>query len=70
MNDSEIRKAFEELYSSGDNICDAMSMAKRDDGEYEQALARLCSKWFNKGHQAALQSLLAIVCGGFLNSAP
>lgn len=49
---ARLRQAFESEYSSGDTICDAMSMARRDDGEYEQSLARLCWKWFQKGNAA------------------
>ena len=48
----ELRKDFEAAYSSGDAICDAMSMARREDGEYEQSLARLCWKWFQEGNAA------------------
>lgn len=44
-----IRQEFEAKYSSGDVISDAMSLARRDDGEYEQSLARLCFKWFCRG---------------------
>lgn len=53
--DDKIREAFEREYSMGDVMGDAISMARREDGEYEQALARLCFKWFCKG-QAALAS--------------
>jgi hypothetical protein len=46
------REAFEAQYASGDAFSDAISLARRDDGEYEQALARMCYKWFCKGQAA------------------
>lgn len=46
------REAFELQYASGDYASDAISLARRQDGEYEQALARLCFKWFCKGRKA------------------
>ena len=49
---TDIRKDFEAVYSTGESIIDAHSLAMRDDGEYEQALARLCFKYFSKGYQA------------------
>ncbi len=45
----ECREAFEAQYASGDGFSDAISLARREDGEYEQALARMCFKWFCKG---------------------
>lgn len=47
-----VREKFEKEYSSGDLCCDAISLARREDGEYEQALARMCFKWFCKGGAA------------------
>jgi len=46
------REKFEKEYASGDAVSDAISLARREDGEYEQALARMCFKWFRKGHEA------------------
>lgn len=52
MTNDKVKQDFGAAYSSGDTICDAMSLARRDDGEYKQALARLCYKWFIKGRAA------------------
>lgn len=49
-----MREKFEKEYSSGDLCCDAISLARREDGEYEQALARMCFKWFCKGSAASV----------------
>lgn len=51
------REAFEATYSSGDVISDAMSLARRGDGEYEQSLARLCFKWFCRGRACSASDL-------------
>lgn len=45
----DTRERFEREYGCGDPISDAMSLARREDGEYEQSLARLCFRWFCKG---------------------
>lgn len=50
--EQQLRVDFERQYASGDDVSDAISLARRDDGEYEQALARLCFKWFCKGRTA------------------
>jgi hypothetical protein len=47
------KEEFEKAYSTGDALSDSISLAVRDDGEYEQSLARLCFKWFSTGQQAA-----------------
>lgn len=46
------REAFEAEYASGDPWSDAISLARREDGEYYQALARMCFKWFCKGNKS------------------
>lgn len=53
MNNEQLRKEFESMYSVGDRIVDSHSLAMREDGEYEQALARMCFKWFSRGYQVA-----------------
>lgn len=53
MNNEGDREAFEREYASGDCVSDAISLARRDDGDYEQALARMCYKWFCKGKAAS-----------------
>lgn len=49
---NDLREKFEKEYQTGDFISDAISLARRTDGEYEQSLARLCWKWFQKGNAA------------------
>lgn len=56
-----MREAFEAAYSSGDCLSDAISLAYREDGEYEQSLARLCFKWFCKGYEANRAHAIAIL---------
>lgn len=51
----DVREAFEASYRTGESYLDAESLARRPDGEYEAALARLCFKWFGLGHAAALR---------------
>lgn len=46
------REAFEREYATGDIVCDSISLARREDGEYERALARMCFKWFCNGQKA------------------
>lgn len=46
------REMFEQMYATGDCFSDAISLAKDEDGTYEQALARLCYKWFSLGYSA------------------
>ena len=48
-NRREAREAFEMEYKTGEPLIDIESLARRQDGEYETALARLCFKWFSKG---------------------
>lgn len=50
--ENKMREEFEVKYGTGDRLVDSISLAIREDGEYEQALARLCFKWFSHGHRA------------------
>lgn len=52
MTTDKQREAFEREYATGDAVSDSISLARREDGEYEQALARMCFKWFCKGQKA------------------
>lgn len=68
MTQEEQRAAFEREYATGDAVSDSISLARREDGEYEQALARMCFKWFCKGQKgrsfdfvSALKEAKAIV---------
>lgn len=47
--DDRVREAFERDYACGDEIIDALSLCRNPDGTYQQALARMCYKWFCKG---------------------
>lgn len=45
----EMREAFEREQCTGDVVSDAITLSRREDGEYEHAWARVCWKWFKKG---------------------
>ena len=50
------RAAFEREYASRAEFVDAISLCKNPDGTYQQALARMCFKWFCKGQAAKADS--------------
>jgi hypothetical protein len=51
MSDT-VREKFEQEYKCGDECIDALSLCTNPDGTYQQALARMCFKWFCKGQAA------------------